>query len=145
VAQDTAGRRPLCGKTRPCQAAFGLPLVLEVIKLLITIVGEISKSKYKYARGVRHSVIVVQAISFIKSDKGDCHFWKASDSHLFYQAEMGCKESRLAHTEICLYAYANNQFVLRRYAISLNRSLNMFLNKINKILRMNGWAGQATK
>ena len=27
VAQDTAGRRPVCGQTWPCQTAFGLPLV----------------------------------------------------------------------------------------------------------------------
>ena len=33
-----------------------LPLVSEVIQLLITIVGEILKSEFKYARGKRHSV-----------------------------------------------------------------------------------------
>jgi hypothetical protein len=33
-----------------------LPLVSQVIKLLIAIVGQISKFKFKYARGVRHSV-----------------------------------------------------------------------------------------
>ena len=35
-----------------------LPLVSEVIKPLITIVGQISKFKFKYATGVRHSAIV---------------------------------------------------------------------------------------
>jgi hypothetical protein len=33
-----------------------LPLVSEVIKLFVTIVSQISKFKFIYARGVRHSV-----------------------------------------------------------------------------------------
>jgi len=52
MAQDTAGRRPVCRQTRPCQTAFGL--------------------------------IVVGAVSFNESDKGDFHF--------FYRAETDCNE-----------------------------------------------------
>jgi hypothetical protein len=40
----------------PQNADLPLVLVSEVIKLLITIVGQISKFKFKYATGVRHSV-----------------------------------------------------------------------------------------
>ena len=38
------------------RCTWHLPFIPEVIKLLITIVGQISKFKSKYATGVRHSV-----------------------------------------------------------------------------------------
>jgi hypothetical protein len=38
------------------QKKFVLPLGSEVIKLFVMIVGQISKFKFKYATGVRHSV-----------------------------------------------------------------------------------------